>query len=202
LLLTVIHDGAGEEPWRRAAVPRQRTRRAAVLIPLDAELMVTMHPVAQRDLGAVPLLLPPLRGRRRRRRLPAPFRRWEEGPHGRARRPLRGVNDERERRRASAVAHAAAPVRRRVHAPRAVPAYAPTHQRLGAGGGVAWLGARNFFRLRLGSERVGVQFPRAAATNHGPTTRHGALAGPDWPAAAVWVFDAARGQGCKYRRRS
>jgi hypothetical protein len=114
-------------------VPRQRTRRAAVVIHIHAELMVKMHPAAQRHLvsatraGAVPLLQ--LRGRQRR--LPAPFRRWEEGPHGRAHWPLRGVNDERERRRA-----AAAPVWRRVHAPTA---------RRGRG----WAGARKLSgRLR------------------------------------------------------
>jgi hypothetical protein len=78
--------------------------------------------------GAVPLL--PLCGRQRR--LPAPFRHREEGPHRRARRPLRGVNDERERLRATAaIARAAAPVRRRVHAPTAP----PTH-----GSARAWLG--------------------------------------------------------------
>jgi hypothetical protein len=175
-------------------VPRQRTRRAAVLIPLDAELMVTMHPVAQRDLGAaVPLLLAPLRGRRRRR-LPAPFRRREEGPHGRARRPLRGVNDERERRRAGAVARAAAPVRRRVHAPRTVPEYAPTHPRLGAGVGVA--GGSKLFRLRglvLRESEFNFRVPQRPSNQPRANTRHGAFAGPDW-LAAMWVFDAARGR--------
>lgn len=62
MALTVIHDGAGEEPRRRAAVPRRRRAAVHQLLPLDAELVVVavmmmMHPlpVAQRDLP-VPLL--------------------------------------------------------------------------------------------------------------------------------------------------
>ena len=98
-----MHDGAGEELRRRAAVPRQRrrSRRAGVPLPLHAELVVAMMmhplPVPQRDLAAaVPLLLVPRRRAvpGRRRRLPA-WRR-EERPHCRRPRRLRGVNDERE----------------------------------------------------------------------------------------------------------
>jgi hypothetical protein len=135
MALTVIHDRAGEELRRRAAVPRQRRRRrAAVPLPLHAELVVAMvHPlpvpVPQRDLPvAVPLLLLHRRAvPGRRRRLPAGRR--EERPHCRRPRRLRGVNDERDLllrllpRAAAAVARAA-PLRRRVHAQRA-----PTHVR-------------------------------------------------------------------------
>jgi hypothetical protein len=189
-------------------VPRQRIRRAAVVIHIHAELMVKMHPAAQRHLvsatraGAVPLLQ--LRGQQRR--LPAPFRRREEGPHGRAHWPLRGVNDERERRRA-----AAAPVWRRVHAPTA---------RRGRG----WAGARKLSgRLRsCGLRRLddferggglisasrapcGLSRRRSSGRATKQTTKAStqgrAFAGANWLYGFSTPRCVARGVGGKYRWR-